>query len=670
MSKKRKAKHAVKINQPQQTTFRYRKWHLIIPVLFAFVLYGNTLHHNYVLDDVIVILKNTHVQAGWQGLPAIFTSNLLHGVNGFNDGLYRPFFAMTFAIEHEFAGNNPDLSHFINVSLYALCGYFLFLFLLSFFKNQSLFIPFVITLLFLAHPVHTEAVANLKGRDEILAFLNFILSVYLLFKYIDYGKTRSLILSLLFFLFAMLSKESAITLAVLIPMILYFGRKEIPLKKVFQIFSLFVVLAMILVFWHAHIINSMAKPVDPGIVAPLNNSVLAAPNLAGRIATGILLQGLYLLKMLFPHPLLYDYSYNQIPATTFSNPAVIGTLLILLFLFLVFIKGIKKRQIYALGIAFYFISILITSNLVVYIGTTFAERFLFTPSLGFLLAFSVFIPKKISGRNQYLNLKTTIKIAPLTVMVILLILIGYSIKTIDRNKVWKNNFSLYQADIKRLKRSARAHYNYGTELNNQSKINLAPAKKKAFAKEAIEELKQSIAIFPEYQDARYNLGEAYKTLGLYDSAIALFRYMNKHFPDYNLAYLNLGMTYTDIKNYKQAIIPLKKYYKIYPDNFIVNYLIGDCYGHLGKYQKAEKYLLDANTLNPDNQDVLIDLGTVYGFQKKYEQSLSYLLQALKLSQTANVNLLKNIATTYNFLGQSTKAREYMQRAKAINPSIY
>ena len=667
MSKSKKPKHQkVKITELKSKA-KPKKWLLFIPVFFAFILYGNTLNNGYVLDDGIAILQNTHVQAGLQGIPKIFTTNFLNGVNGFNDGLYRPSVLMTFAIEHQVAGNNPAFSHFINVLLYSLCGVFLFLLMRAFFKEQSPFIPLVLTLLFLAHPVHTEAVANLKGRDEILAFLNFTISGFFLYRYIDQGKTTLFIGSLFFFLLAMLSKESAVTLILVFPLMLYFSR-AISMRRILSVFGFFALVAIVELAWRTHVLNSMPNPMDPGIISVLNNSVLAAPNLTGRLATGIFIQGLYLLKIVFPHPLLHDYSFNQIPATSFSNPLVIGILILSAAFLVFFIRGLKQKKPYSFGIAFYFITLFATSNLLVYIGATFAERFLFTPVLGLFLSLTVFVPRWMSKQSVKLSFRNQFKVYPLATLVILILMTGYSFKTIQRNADWKDNFSLFEADISHLHNSARAHYNYGTALYEKATNTQMPKERKALANQAIMQLKSAIQIFPDYEDALNNLGNSYKMANKNDSAIITFKTLIQRFPDYNMAYMNLGLAYLKNKKYQQALDPLLKYIEKYPENGQATYLVGSCYGHLKQFGEAEHYLKAANRINPENIEAMKDLGMVYGLEKKYEESLDILLKAYQLNMQ-DARLLRNIAVTYRFLGNNEKAEAFMQKANALSPTL-
>ena len=168
--------------------------------IVAFALYFNTLHHEYVLDDSVAITNNQFVQKGFAGISSILKVDLWHFSN-LTLGYYRPLSLITFAIEQELFGKAPHISHFINILLYALTGFILCLWLMELFSGYERIFPFLVCLLFIAHPVHSEVVANLKSRDEMLSFLG-ILSVLFLSLRFDGEKSKIyLIISILIFYF-------------------------------------------------------------------------------------------------------------------------------------------------------------------------------------------------------------------------------------------------------------------------------------------------------------------------------------------------------------------------------------------------------------------------------------------------------------------------------------
>lgn len=188
--------------------------------IFAFLLYGNTISNKYALDDDFVVLNNKIVHQGLKGIPHIFASRYTD-MKGGTFG-YRPITKASLAIEYQFFGENPHVSHFINVLLYALTGMFLFYLMRKFLKSFSFHLPFIITLLFMAHPIHTEVVASIKNREEILSFLGGLIFLHFSVKYIENKKIIFLIFSLLGFVFGILSKLSVLPFLIVVPLFIYY----------------------------------------------------------------------------------------------------------------------------------------------------------------------------------------------------------------------------------------------------------------------------------------------------------------------------------------------------------------------------------------------------------------------------------------------------------------
>ncbi|MEZ4984142.1 MAG: hypothetical protein R2795_03750, partial [Saprospiraceae bacterium] len=214
MSKKKpQAKHAQErtvANPSQKTTppsFKGWEWlrntHKLSLFLFAFgaLLYANTLGHDYAQDDAIVITDNMFTTQGMKGIPGLFTYDTFFGffkVEGkaklVSGGRYRPLTPAMFAVEYALFGDKPGVMHFFNALWYGLTVVVLYQVLLLLFgqraawddrlKNSAAiyWIPLLATLVFAAHPLHTEAVANIKGRDEIITLLGSLAALGLLLK--------------------------------------------------------------------------------------------------------------------------------------------------------------------------------------------------------------------------------------------------------------------------------------------------------------------------------------------------------------------------------------------------------------------------------------------------------------------------------------------------------
>ena len=215
--------------QTQSQSFFGRYLPEFIVFCFAFLLYANSIPNNYNLDDELVTRNHKLTSQGISAIPEIFSSPYYTDNAGYNYE-YRPVVLSSFAIEHQFFGDNPYISHFFNLLLYALCCVILYRVLLKIIPGQLL--SACITLLFVANPTHTEVVCSIKNRDEILSLLFGLLAVYAALKAVV-GKKWYVLLVPAFFLFALLSKTTVISFVIIIPVILIFftqaGFKQIML---------------------------------------------------------------------------------------------------------------------------------------------------------------------------------------------------------------------------------------------------------------------------------------------------------------------------------------------------------------------------------------------------------------------------------------------------------
>lgn len=598
---------------------------------FAFLLYANTLNHGYVLDDDVVFLKNKDVQRGTAGIRDILHHSFIYGFTGHNDQSYRPVVLIIFAIEKQIFGNNPHAGHLINVLLFALSCVLLYYLLQQLFIQYKLSVfsvfniqvsfPFVITLLFAVHPIHTEAVANIKGRDDILDFIFLELLLYSILKYIDGGRIKNFIWSNIFFFLALLSKEVAVTFLAIIPLTLFFFR-EVRIKKIAVYTMTFFGVFILYMIIRSSILDTVTFNEKMEVV---NNALAAATNTSDRIATALYILGKYVILLFIPYPLSWDYSYNQIPIVGFADWKVMITLLLLLTLIgyalAAFVRQYKSSlinsnrrgsapttsQIISYCILFFFITMSVVSNIFILIGSTLGERFLFIPSLAFCIAVP-FILQQI-GRNG---------LAIGTASIILL----FSFKTIARNRDWKDNFSLFTSGAIASPNSSRAQSALGTAYREAAEKEIDPVIRGEEYNKAIASYRIAIKILPDNVEALYNLGVCYYALGLRDSALKI----------YDLA-LNISPEYANAANNAGVI-----------------------YFERGNYEIAKKYFLQAVQYFPNQSDALGNLGAIMHNQGKLKEAIGYYEKALQINPS-NQNIASNQAKAKEALAKSVTANE-------------
>jgi hypothetical protein len=212
-----------KTKLPEKKAVRnYTRWHYLIILGFAFILYVNTVPNHYSLDDNLVVLDNKVVMKGVESIPEILTSH--YRADERNEYGYRPIAQITFAIESQFFTQNPHVSHFINMLLYMVLLILLFKILLRIFPDIPESFKLVIILLFAAHPLHTEVVASLKNREELLSFIFAAASLLFFIKAISDQKKRRIIMALsgaICLVLSVMSKQTGMLFCIIIPMALF-----------------------------------------------------------------------------------------------------------------------------------------------------------------------------------------------------------------------------------------------------------------------------------------------------------------------------------------------------------------------------------------------------------------------------------------------------------------
>jgi tetratricopeptide (TPR) repeat protein len=235
----------IELTQVEQTVANKSNRFLFLIIGFlTFFVFSNTIGNDYNMDDELVTRNHPLTSQGLKAIGEIFTSPYYQDDMGYAYG-YRPIVHLSFAIEHELFGEKASVSHFLNVILYVTCVLLFLSLLLKWVGEQNKWIAVVAVLFFAFHPIHTEVVASIKNRDEILAFLFMIASALLLEKYLEQTKKITLIWIFLCFTCAILTKKSVFPMAVLLPVIAVFIKK-IEIKQLIIISITFIIPAVLI----------------------------------------------------------------------------------------------------------------------------------------------------------------------------------------------------------------------------------------------------------------------------------------------------------------------------------------------------------------------------------------------------------------------------------------
>jgi Flp pilus assembly protein TadD len=419
-----------------------------------------------------------------------------------------------------------------------------------------------------------------------------------------------LVLSFISYFACLLTKENAVAIIAVIPLTLYVFA-EMDLKRALRLTVPFAAVLLLYLVIRDTVLDEMGFGEKLEII---NNSLMAAKTQSEMLATNFVILGKYLALLVYPHPLSFDYSYNQFPIVNWGNWQALFSFAVYMLLGVYAAMNILKRDFLAYGILFYLITFSVTSNLFVKIGATLGERFMFIPSLGFTIAF-VLLLIKLLNRDNSEGAKQAYDISqPKSIVligVVLVIVMAYSAKTYTRNFDWKNNLTLFRADIDATPNSARTHYSLGCALNTSSETENNPNNKAQMLQEAIAELQMTVDIHPNHSAAWYNMGVAYFNNG--DSQNAQIAYENCLL--YNTfdkqALNNLGVIYFNRNEYSAAIEYFSRAIEAH-SNFPDPYAnLGACYHNMGDSQNAIKFYTKALQFNPNNQKVNGNLAKLY-----------------------------------------------------------
>ncbi|MCF8219372.1 MAG: tetratricopeptide repeat protein [Bacteroidales bacterium] len=687
----------------QETSYKHSPVFLQVAILFflAVTLYINTIGFDYTLDDTMVITENEYTTQGIEGIDEILTSDAMAGFLDnpeelLKGGRYRPLSMVMFAVEYEIWGRNPVAGHLINILLYALLAIVIFYLLRNLFKFQYqkpwyLTIPAVATALFIVHPIHTEAVANIKGRDEILAMLGAAVTLWLIIRYIDRKKIMYLLLAFPVFFLALMSKENAATMLAAVPLAVFVFRNEKKRQILVSLLPLFAgLLAYALLRYNA--LGFWTNEVENVL---LLNDPFADATTTQKYATIFYTWAIYLKLLFFPHPLTHDYYPYHIELVDFSNPVVIGSVVFWVAVLIFALVTIRKKDIIAFSILYFLITFSVSSNLFFNVGTFMNERFMFMPSLAVAIIVAYFF-------NQTLRrvIRDRFYYKRIAIAIILALMLAGSVKTISRNMAWANDLTLFTTDVKTSSNSTKVNVSAGGKLREAAMKPENKTKRDSMLNLSEKYLKRALRIYPENMQGALLLGQNYLDRDMHEEAYKTYDYMLDKRPGHKKAYNNmhhlvqktrknkefdlsvkaaqrllqenpedkdvlydLAITYKKSDSIQKAIKTLNHVVKKDPASADAYFELGNLYGqHLGNMEKAKEYLMKAYEINPEDHNTVQNLGIVFAQEKEYQKAIRFFKKAIELNPN-NLKAYGNLAVVYEKTGNREMARRYRNELK-------
>jgi tetratricopeptide (TPR) repeat protein len=691
---------------------------IFIIIILSLLLNINTLSNQYALDDEMVITKNMAVQQGFAGIPKILTSDAYQSfleISGASSpltgGRYRPLSIISFAIEQQLFGkaygndylnalqslqqiqqsgtnlnqieglrtqlteaekniaeNNKAIApvrHAMQVFYFTLLAIAIWYLLSQYVFKQTPLIALAATLLFIAHPIHTEVIANLKSRDEIFSLLFIALTLIYILRYTETPNGKNFASMVVCFVLALLSKEYALLVPALAIVIMYtLYNKNLSYFRNEWFYTLCVIAIAFMFYRYSVISTTAAKTMSTDLVN--NPYQLATP--IQKTATKIYAAFEYIKLLVWPHPLSADYSYSQIPYVTFTSVQVWVSVLFFITTAAATVYLFIKRSALAFPLALFMGFFFMINNFLFDIGATMGERLIFHSSLGFcmLIAAGIYAAaRKLSDA----------KAPAITMAITAILLLPLSYKTIARNPDWHNNFTLFTRDVKYAPNSCVTNCNAGAEFFNKGYFAIKNKKEldhadtiliQQYADTAIGYLEKAVAIYPGYTNAYVNLGICYLYKGNLDEAgknwskaARLFNGVHPTLMVHSKVLLTKGLSCGYMKDYRQASVYLGYAADLDPTNVeIWTNLAGSQFAQ-GNFAAAVNGFKKALELNPMLNDAK-------GGLQSSEQFLK--LETECHNNPDNITMWLADAAIFNQYGFGRTAHEYYNHVLQLKPN--
>ena len=533
---------------------KMRNYYILI-ILVGFLVYFPALFFNFTyLDDNILIMDNYNFLHKFSNIFTAFKQHAFFMTSG-PDAYYRPLLTASFALDAQLGPFSFFRYHLTNIVIHLLsvCLVFLFFVKLKYNKNLSLFF----SLVFAVHPILTQAVAWIPGRNDSLLAIFVLLSFIFFLDFLEKRKFKYFFWHLVFFLVALFTKESAIVLPILaILYFLIFQRTKFPFSGKYKLIFGWIGIFLTWFFFRQSALSGAGA---------LKMNIL---EMGQSILSGLPATVQYLGKIIFPFnlsvvPLIKD--------TTF----IYGIIAIILLIIALLISKQKRLGIIVFGLIWFLIFLLpsfIRPNPGVF--ADFMEHRVYLPIIGFFIFLMELEPiKKIAAKKEKL------------IIFGCLIIIILSVITLFHIQAFKNRMNFWQNAVKNSPHSPLAHRNLGAmyyldgfldkaEAEYLGALNLNPAEQMVHNnlgliymnqgqfQEAEKEFEQEVKINPLYENVYYNWGLLYYELGKTKEAEALWLKTIELNPNYIDAYSVLIVYYYEQKDFQKAIYCAKELQKM------------------------------------------------------------------------------------------------------------
>jgi len=599
---------------------------IIAITLLGLIVYANSINGKFVWDDDFLVKNNVYIKS-WTHLPKIFTQD--DGVGaGTKYNFYRPLRIVTYMIDYSLWKLDVRGYHFINLVLHiavALCVYWLITLL-----YDDWLLSLLASILFVVHPIHTEAIAYISGRTDPLAAL-FLLLCFIFYIKTPHLKTvKAYTLILFSYILALLSKENALILPALLLLYHYTFREKLRIKEFLSIVSI----TLIYIALRAAVLTS-SLPHSWGFATLLQR----VPGFFVAVTN-------YIRLLLLPfnlHAVYEDRLFNP------TDPKAIAGCVILLSLLIYVFKKRGSNKLIFFSVFWFFIALLPVCGIYP-IAFYMAEHYIYLPSVGFFLLFA-------KGLSYIYRTK---RLRIFTISFVSGMLVLYSYLTIKQNRYWQEPIVFY-------KRTLKYAPNNAVMYNNLGKAYSAIAEQE----QAIASYNKALEIDPGYARAYNNLANVYSAMNKKEQAIALYNKTIEINPNYAEIYYNLANIYHSVGASQDAILLYNKAIKINPNLTQAYYNLANIYNNMGRGSDAMLLYEEAIRINPDFTNAHINLAFVNDAINRKEEIIAELKKAIEANPN-DAAAYNNLSIVYLHNKQYKLAIDCFDKAKGlglINPIL-
>jgi len=509
------------------------KWKNIIFIIIILVCigiaYSNAFQGVFIFDDYGQVMNNPYIKT-FKNLPTIFSTgfNRLH-LTGAN--YYRPLLESTYVVDYFLWGNDKVVYHLTNVLCHMLSAVMLFLLINAVFKNSLL--SFLTALLFGVNPIYTSAVTYISGRADSMVILLLVSSLFYYIKYLETQKRSkpSLIIAIILYFLALLTKEISLFFILIIMLYTYFPARTYQYKNEKERFMPCGIFITIIIFYGI----LRARALQGVFTASYNVTVLT--DTTTRILTSIKTFGAYILLILMPKGLHLERTIAF--AKSVLDPAVLFSLAIFALCIYLIIRFRRTKGPVFYGMLWYFITFIPVSNIFIPLNAFIAENWIQFPAIGFFLVIAAVASNVIQAKDKGpMMLAGRFIILPIFAAAI----IWYIYLTVDRNKEYADPILFYTSALEYEPESIKLNNNLAVEYEKKGQV-----------EKAIQLYSKVLEKKPDHSTSLNNLANIYSAKGRYDDAIAMYQKALRIEKD-NIAFLNnLGVAYIRKGDKKNAL---------------------------------------------------------------------------------------------------------------------